>query len=108
MDTAPSTDKIFSRRDGVIGHMIFNNPERHNAVTLDMWDAVEKILTDFEADQDIRVLVLSGAGGKSFVSGADIFKFERNAARRRPSPITMNASSASMTAFYDFLNRPSP
>ena len=76
MDTAPSTDKIFSRRDGVIGHMIFNNPERHNAVSLDMWDAVEKILTDFEADQDIRVLVLSGAGGKSFVSGADISKFD--------------------------------
>ena len=36
MDTAPSTDKIFSRRDGVIGHMIFNNSERHNAVSLDM------------------------------------------------------------------------
>ena len=41
-----------------------------------MWDAAEEILTDFEADQDIRVLVLSGAGGKTFVSGADISKFE--------------------------------
>jgi len=76
MDTVPSTDKIFSRRDGVIGHIIFNNPERHNAVSLYMWDAVEEILTDLEADQDIRVLVLSGAGGKSFVSGADISKFD--------------------------------
>jgi enoyl-CoA hydratase/carnithine racemase len=56
--------------------MIFNNPERHNAVSLDMWDAVEAILTDFEADDDIRVLVLSGAGGKAFVSGADISKFD--------------------------------
>ena len=36
MDTAPSTDEIFSRCDGVIGHMIFNNSERHNAVSLDM------------------------------------------------------------------------
>jgi enoyl-CoA hydratase/carnithine racemase len=77
MDTAPSTDKMLSRRDGVIGHMTFNNPERHNAVSLEMWDAVEEILTDFEADQDIRVLVLSGAGGKSFVSGADISKFDQ-------------------------------
>lgn len=76
MDTAPLTDKMLSRRNGVVGHMIFNNPERHNAVSLDMWDAVEAILTDFEADPDIRVLVLSGAGGKSFVSGADISKFE--------------------------------
>lgn len=77
MDTAPSTDKMLSHRDGAIGHMIFNNPERHNAVSLDMWDAVEEILTDFEADGDIRVLVLSGAGGKSFVSGADISKFDK-------------------------------
>ena len=77
MDTVPSTDKMLSRRDGVIGHIIFNNPERHNAVSLDMWDAMEEILTEFEADQDIRVLVLSGAGGKSFVSGADISKFEK-------------------------------
>jgi enoyl-CoA hydratase/carnithine racemase len=77
MDTAPSTEKMLSRRDGVIGHIIFNNPERHNAVSLDMWDAVEEILTEFEADQDVRVLVLSGAGGKSFVSGADISKFDK-------------------------------
>ena len=41
-----------------------------------MWDAVEEILTDFGADQDIRVLVLSGVGGKSFVSDADISKFD--------------------------------
>ena len=41
-----------------------------------MWDAVEKILTDFEADQDTRVLVLSGASGRYFVSGADISKLE--------------------------------
>lgn len=77
MDTAPSTEKMLSRRDGVIGHIIFNNPERHNAVSLDMWDAAEEILTEFEADQDVRVLVLSGAGGKSFVSGADISKFDK-------------------------------
>ena len=77
MDTAPSTDKMLARRDGVIGHMIFNNPERHNAVSLDMWDSVEAILTDYETDETIRVLVLSGAGGKSFVSGADISKFDK-------------------------------
>ena len=77
MDTLPSTDKMLSRREGVIGHIVFNNPERHNAVSLDMWDAVEAILNDFESDETIRVLVLSGAGGKSFVSGADISKFDK-------------------------------
>jgi enoyl-CoA hydratase len=70
-------DKMLARREGSVGHMIFNNPEKHNAVSLDMWDAAEAILDDFEKDESVRVVVLSGAGGKSFVSGADISRFEK-------------------------------
>jgi len=72
------TEKMLSRRDGAVGHMIFNQPEKHNAVSLEMWEAAERIMRDFEADPDIRVLVLSGAGGKSFVAGADISEFENS------------------------------
>jgi enoyl-CoA hydratase len=75
--TDTQSDKMLSRKDGAVGHVIFNNPERHNAVSLEMWDAVDRILDDFEKDAAIRVVVLSGAGGKSFVSGADISKFEK-------------------------------
>lgn len=71
-----STDKMLSEKHGNIGRMIFNNPERHNAVSLEMWDAADAILDEFEKDKNIRVVVLSGAGGKSFVSGADISKFD--------------------------------
>ena len=70
------TDKMIARREGNTGWMIFNNPERHNAVSLEMWLAAEKILTDFERDPQVRVIVLAGAGSKAFVSGADISKFE--------------------------------
>ena len=72
-----TSDKMLARREGSVGHMIFNNPEKHNAVSLDMWDAADAILDDFENDEGVRVVVLSGAGGKSFVSGADISKFEK-------------------------------
>lgn len=71
-----SADKMIMRKDGPIGHMIFNNPEKHNAVSLEMWDAAEAILDDLQHDNYVRVVVLSGAGGKAFVSGADISKFE--------------------------------
>lgn len=71
------TEKMLSRRDGAIGHMIFNNPEKRNAVSLEMWEAARRILDEFEADPDVRIVVLSGAGGKSFVSGADISEFEK-------------------------------
>ncbi len=69
------TDKMIARKDGHIGTMIFNNPERHNAVSFEMWEKVGTILEDFRADPDIRVVILTGAGGKAFVSGADISKF---------------------------------
>lgn len=71
-----STDKIIARKEGHVGHLIFNNPERHNAVSLEMWEAVIGVLADFASDRNIRVVVLSGAGEKAFVSGADISKFE--------------------------------
>lgn len=73
---ALGTDKMLSRKAGGVGWMIFNNPERHNAVSMEMWLAAEQILTDFAADPEVRVLVVTGAGGKAFVSGADISKFE--------------------------------
>ncbi len=71
-----ATDKMLAEKDGTVGRMIFNNPEKHNAVSLEMWEAAEGILADFVKDDEIRVIVLSGAGGKAFVSGADISKFE--------------------------------
>jgi enoyl-CoA hydratase/carnithine racemase len=66
---------MIARKDGAIGWMIFNNPDRLNAVSFDMWEAVPKIVADFEADPEIRVIVLTGAGGKAFVAGADISQF---------------------------------
>ena len=71
-----TTDKMIAERDGAIGRMIFNNPARHNAVSPDMWAAVGTIMDDLNSDDEIRVVIVSGAGGKAFVSGADISKFE--------------------------------
>jgi enoyl-CoA hydratase len=69
------TSKMIARKDGAIGHLIFNNPARRNAVSLEMWEGVQHILDDFEKDDAVRVIVVSGAGGRAFVSGADISEF---------------------------------
>jgi enoyl-CoA hydratase len=76
MDDKTRTDKMLSRKEGGVGYVIFNNPERHNAVSLDMWAATTDILESFRNDPEVRVVVVTGAGGKAFVSGADISKFE--------------------------------
>ncbi len=74
-----NTDKMIAEKDVQIGWMIFNNPERRNAVSLAMREAMVTIFEEFGRDDDVRVLVLKGAGDKAFVSGADIseFKHER-------------------------------
>ena len=72
-----TTEKMLSRVEEGVGYITFNNPEKHNAVSIEMWDALEKILDEFRSSKNIRVIVLNGAGGKSFVSGADISKFDK-------------------------------
>ncbi len=70
------TDKMLSRKDGRVGTLIFNNPQRHNAVSLDMWDATGAHPGRFSPRTTrSRVVVVTGAGGKAFVSGADISRF---------------------------------
>jgi len=73
MDTG--TPKMIARKENGIGWMVFNQPEKRNAVSYDMWLAIPRIMADFEADPAVRVIVLTGAGDKAFVSGTDIRQF---------------------------------
>ena len=72
-----TTNKMILNIKSNVAYITFNNPEKHNAVSLDMWDSLEEMLNQCEKDHNVRVVVLNGAGGKSFVSGADISKFEK-------------------------------
>jgi enoyl-CoA hydratase len=74
--TDNKTDKMLARKDGRVGYVIFNNPERRNAVSLGMWERTSEILEEFARDDEVRVIVLTGAGGKAFVAGADVSRFE--------------------------------
>ncbi|MEM5518175.1 enoyl-CoA hydratase [Henriciella sp. AS95] len=71
-----SLDKLVGIADGGAGWLVFNNPERRNAVSKEMWEAIPVILKAFEDDPEVKVVILTGAGGKAFVSGADISEFE--------------------------------
>ncbi|MSO68344.1 MAG: enoyl-CoA hydratase [Pseudolabrys sp.] len=96
------TDKMLSRKEGGVGYLTFNNPERHNAVSLEMWEAASGILADFAADKAIRVVVLTGAGGKAFVSGADISKFESERSNKENIDHYNVAVEKANTAVYEF------
>ena len=72
-----NTDRMRAEIADGIGWMTFNNPSRHNALSLEMWRAIGEIVSHFEGDKDVRVIVMTGAGGKAFVSGADISEFDK-------------------------------
>ncbi len=93
-----NTHKMIAEKKGQIGWITFNNPARRNAVSLEMWEALGVILTDFQQDQNVRAVVLKGAGDKAFVSGADISEFEekRNSAAAKEEYAKKSALGHSM------------
>jgi enoyl-CoA hydratase/carnithine racemase len=70
--------KMLAAKDDGIGLVTFNQPEKRNAMSLEMWTGLGEILDEFRDDGSVRVVILSGAGHKAFVSGADISQFEKN------------------------------
>lgn len=99
------TDKMIATKDGAIGWITFNNPARHNAVSMSMWEGLFEIVQDYAQDPDIRVIVVKGAGEKAFVSGADISEFEE----KRSSPETTrlyNETGQKATLALKHVNKP--
>ncbi len=63
-------------REGALGWLIFDHPERRNAISAEMWEAIPGAAADLEADPEVRVVVMRGEGELAFVSGADISEFQ--------------------------------
>ena len=73
--TSFADGKIIKRIADGVGIVTFNNPAKRNAMSLDMWEGLGAALTELRDDPDVRVVILTGAGDKAFVSGADISQF---------------------------------
>src|SRR6201996_5709341 len=76
-DKSHADGKILQRVADGVGVITFNNPEKRNAMSLEMWEGLGNALIELRDDPEVRVGILVGAGEKAFVSGADISKFEK-------------------------------
>lgn len=80
MDTQPGSvgadPRILTRHADGIGWITINQPEKRNAISLAMWEAIAAAADRFAVDDGVRVVIIHGAGGKAFASGADITEFE--------------------------------
>lgn len=97
--------KILSGVVDHIGYLVINNVERHNAIGLEMWSAAGDALAQMSEDDNVRAVVVTGAGGKAFASGADISKFETERSTKADVELYQNTSGR----FYSTLeNFPKP
>jgi enoyl-CoA hydratase/carnithine racemase len=72
---ATSAGELVFERTGSTAYITFNRPQAHNAMTFAMYEELHERCAEVDADDDVRVLVLRGAGGRAFVSGTDISQF---------------------------------
>ena len=89
-----AAEPIIVERRGGVGVVTFNNPARHNAMSLDMWLGAAKAIATFADDDAVRCVVFTGAGDKAFVAGADISKFENERASVEHIEVYNDAVSA--------------
>src|SRR3977135_194830 len=108
LDVPNNSEKSFadgkilqSISDGV-GIITFNNPEKRNAMSLEMWEGLGSALIELRDNPDVRVVILAGAGDKAFVSGADIGQFEKNRHNAQASEEYAKRSAAQRALLADY------
>jgi len=68
-------DEVLLEHDGHIATVTLNRPEKRNALNLDGWNALAAVFAAVGDDDDVRCVVVRGAGTKAFAAGADISAF---------------------------------
>jgi enoyl-CoA hydratase len=97
-----TTERVKSWLEGPLLHIRFNNPARHNALSLDMWEAVPALLERAGQDENVRMVVFSGEGERAFVSGADISQFEDMRAAKEAVRKYEAIAEAALEGIYEF------
>lgn len=87
--------------DGV-GVVTFNNPEKRNAMSLEMWEGFGQALIELRENPQVRVVIMTGAGDKAFVSGADISQFEKSRHNAEASEEYSRKSAAQRALLADY------
>jgi enoyl-CoA hydratase len=99
------TDKLLVDVTDTVAVVTFNNPAKRNALCSDIRAALPGLLTALQADDGVRVVIITGAGDKAFASGADISEF----ADRRTSPearAEYDRVAAALSQAWDSLAKP--
>jgi enoyl-CoA hydratase len=102
MEKSFAGGKILQSVSDGIGIVTFNNPEKRNAMSLDMWEGLGQALVELRDNPTVRAVILAGAGDKAFVSGADISQFEKTRHNAEASEEYSKRSAAQRALLADY------
>ena len=71
-----SENYMLLEREGYIATITINRPDQRNAMLSVMWKWIAETMEELNKDNDVRCVIIRGAGDKAFASGADISEFE--------------------------------
>ena len=92
-------ESLIVKKEDDIGWITLNRPHRLNTLTGDMVSEMHSVLDDFEADKEVKCIVITGAGDKAFSAGADVTAFQGL------TPSTAVEASAKGQALYSRLEK---
>src|SRR5712672_4333933 len=101
-DKSHADGKILQSITDGVGVITFNNPEKRNAMSLDMWEGLGSALVELRDDPEVRVVIMVGAGDKAFVSGADTSQFEKTRHNAAASEEYSKKSAAQRALLADY------
>ena len=95
------TGEVLIERDGDIATLALSNPGKLNAITLEMWQGIGNAMAEFSADDDLRCVVMRGAGEEAFAAGADISAFANERSDRSQTEAYHRAVTHATTSTYE-------
>lgn len=96
------TQDIELQVDGAIGHLIFNRPDKLNALNNAMWQAIPELLQEAAADKEVKALVVRGADARAFAAGADISEFDEVFGTQEAAKVFSEVVTRAHAALRDF------
>jgi enoyl-CoA hydratase/carnithine racemase len=95
-------DSLIVEKKAAVGHITFNDPAKLNAMSYDMWVGLTEALAGFEGDDEVKAVLLTGAGDKAFVSGANIAEFQKRRTGADAVAEYERAAEGAQDALYHF------
>ncbi|MBI3650070.1 MAG: enoyl-CoA hydratase/isomerase family protein [Acidobacteria bacterium] len=103
--TSTTANPLIVLREPPLAYLVINRPESRNAVNAQVWRALAEQANALAEDEEIRVIIIRGAGDKAFISGADVAEFP---ALRANADLTAEYDRLANTALQALMDAPQP